>query len=469
MLTNLISNHEFNPLRRAIFIALVLLVVSSLTSTATAQTACISPPSGIAGWYGGDGDARDISGNNNNGTLQNGAGFAIGKVGQDFNFDGADDYVDLGGWFNLQTFTVEMWVKAEASQQTYADIIDNNHTNYRSWVIQYDNTGSEFHYGSADGGGVIIFNLTPGTWQHLVVTRDASNRTQLYLDNALIGSVTAAGNIPYDGTEFLRLSRWGGGGRHFNGQIDEATVYNRALSQTEIQSIYNAGINGKCKQAATNAAANSQTQVGDATITFQNVTTAGTTTDYTIDPPTVGTLPSGYTQTGLAYDISTTAAYSGSINLCFHIPAINDATAFSNLKVLHNENNALVDRTTSYDFATRFICGTVSSLSPFVIANGLAPTAAAVTIGGRVMNASGRGVRNARLTLTEADGTVHTGLSGTFGYYRFADIPAGQSVFVSVSSKRFSLSNSSQVVNVTEDVEDLNFVINGNGAKSFAD
>ncbi|MDQ6785901.1 MAG: LamG domain-containing protein [Acidobacteriota bacterium] len=235
----------------------------------------------------------------------------------------------MGNWFNLQTFTIEMWVKAGASQQTYADIIDNNHTYFRSWVIQYRNTGSEFGYGSTDGGGVIPFSLIPGSWQHLVVTRDTGNVTRLYLDNALIVSVTAPGSIPCDGSEFLRLSRLGGGGRFFNGQVDELSIYNRALTNVEIQSIYNAGINGKCKTAATNAGANSQTQVNDATITFQNVASGGTTTDFTIDPAGAGTLPSNYTQTGLAYDISTTAAYSGAIGVCFHLPAFNDATAFS--------------------------------------------------------------------------------------------------------------------------------------------
>ncbi len=79
----------------------------------------------------------------------------------------------------------------------------------------------------------------------------------------------------------------------WRGFLDEITLYNRALSLAEIQSINNAGINGKTKQAATNAGANSQTVVNDATITFDNVSTAGTTTDYTIAPATAGILPAG--------------------------------------------------------------------------------------------------------------------------------------------------------------------------------
>lgn len=427
------------------------------TPTPTPTYTCTQPPQNLIGWYAGDGDVRDSSGSGRDGILQNGAGFAIDKIGQGFNFDGVDDSVALGNWFNLQTFTIEMWVKADAYQQTYADIIDNNHTNFRSFVIQYDNSGSQFHYGSADGGNVIPFSLTAGTWRHLAVTRDASNTTRLYLDNVLIGSSTAPGNIPYDGSEFLRLSGWGGGGRFFNGQIDEASFYSRALSQTEIQSIYSAGLSGKCKTAVTVAGANAQTQVNDATLTFQNVTSGGATTDYTIDPLTAGTLPSGYTQTGLAYDISTNAAYSGAVNICFHLSSFNDETVFSRLRILHNENNVLVDRTTSHDFANRFVCASVNSLSPFVVANFLAPTAAGVTVTGRVLTATGRGIRNARVTLTDQSGTARTALTNAFGYYRFEGVPAGQTIILTASAKHFYFDNSTQIVSLTEDIDNVNF------------
>jgi hypothetical protein len=99
------------------------------------------------------------------------------------------------------------------------------------------------------------------------------------------------------------------------------------------------------------------------------------TTDFTIDPATAGMLPGGYTQTGLAYDISTTAAYTGPVNICFHLPAISDPNIFVRLKVLHNEGGTLVDRTTGKDFPSRILCASVSSLSRFVIAQGATPTA----------------------------------------------------------------------------------------------
>ena len=182
-------------------------------------------------------------------TLQNGATFAPGKVGQAFHFDGADDSVDLGNGFDLQTFTLAMWVKAGAVQQTYADIIDNNHTDGRGWVVQYQNTGLLFEWGVALIGS-IRFNLVPDQWQFLAITLDPATDSRVYLDGALIGSFPTGRPVTYDGSQFLRLSAWGGGGRHFNGSIDEFDIYDRALTGAEIQALHAAGSAGKCRSCA---------------------------------------------------------------------------------------------------------------------------------------------------------------------------------------------------------------------------
>jgi hypothetical protein len=86
------------------------------------------------------------------------------------------------------------------------------------------------------------------------------------------------------------------------------------------------------------------------------------------------------------------------------------------------------------------------------------PTAANVSVEGRVLLSAGNGVRNAIIVLTEADGTQHSVKTGSFGYYRFNDIEAGQTVVVSISSKRFTFNPSSRVVTLTDSVADLNFI-----------
>ena len=84
------------------------------------------------------------------------------------------------------------------------------------------------------------------------------------------------------------------------------------------------------------------------------------------------------------------------------------------------------------------------------------PTSAGVTVSGRVFTPEGRGLRNARVILTDANGNSRSAITSAFGYYRFASITAGQTVVVSVRSKRYRFEP--QVVSVAEDIQGLNFV-----------
>ncbi|HEX9929598.1 MAG TPA: carboxypeptidase-like regulatory domain-containing protein [Pyrinomonadaceae bacterium] len=83
-------------------------------------------------------------------------------------------------------------------------------------------------------------------------------------------------------------------------------------------------------------------------------------------------------------------------------------------------------------------------------------TAASVTIGGRVITPNGRGLGKAQVVLVEADGTVRYAVTNSFGYYRFADVPAGQSATLEVRSKRYGFAP--QVINVNEEMSNLNFI-----------
>jgi CSLREA domain-containing protein len=84
-----------------------------------------------------------------------------------------------------------------------------------------------------------------------------------------------------------------------------------------------------------------------------------------------------------------------------------------------------------------------------------APTAALVSVTGRVLTGSG-GLSNAIVVLTDAVGNTRTTTTGSFGYYRFDNLAAGQTVVVSVVSKRFQFTP--QVVSVNDNIADLNFV-----------
>ncbi len=86
----------------------------------------------------------------------------------------------------------------------------------------------------------------------------------------------------------------------------------------------------------------------------------------------------------------------------------------------------------------------------------LAPTAATVSVSGRVLSPKGRGLANARVTLTDSSGETLTTMTDNFGYYQFSDVIAGETVVIEVKSKLYVYP--SQVLNLSEETEGLNFV-----------
>jgi beta-propeller repeat-containing protein/HYR domain-containing protein len=115
--------------------------------------------------------------------------------------------------------------------------------------------------------------------------------------------------------------------------------------------------------------------LGAITVTFASVTAEGNTTATPIDPNTAGSLPGGYTVFhNTAYDITTTATFTGAITESFNVPAASDPATFSTLRALHLEGGVQTDRTIlppdspPPDFATKTISARTFSLSPFVIA-----------------------------------------------------------------------------------------------------
>ncbi len=83
------------------------------------------------------------------------------------------------------------------------------------------------------------------------------------------------------------------------------------------------------------------------------------------------------------------------------------------------------------------------------------PTAASVTIGGRVLNESGRGVFGAQIRMTDASGNTRYAMTNPFGFYRFNDVSAGATYVLTAQRKGFEFAP--RVVLVSEDLNELNF------------
>lgn len=86
-----------------------------------------------------------------------------------------------------------------------------------------------------------------------------------------------------------------------------------------------------------------------------------------------------------------------------------------------------------------------------------APTAASVSVGGRVLTAEGRGLSGAQLSLMDSEGNIRVARTNGFGFYRFEDVQAGSIYFLNVEAKQYQFENSPRVINVLDELTGVDF------------
>lgn len=430
----------------------------------------VTPPAGLIGWYAGEGDTRNQQGNSP-GTFNGTATYATDYAGQSFSLNGTDRYVEVPSAsepFNVSSISVEAWVNTTttSSNRTIASKFDG--AGGASWSLDmeaggamiftvYDGTTANFRAVRTSGAAAF---LTANEWKHVAATFDHSTQAITMYVNGTDAGIVVAGSAPSIGgvgqnSVPLRIGAKNDGSIQgfWQGRLDEVSIYNRAITHDEIKSILDAGRIGKIKQATLNN--QTTATLGTSTINFA-VATSGTATETPIDAGALPTpLPMGQTL-HLGFDISTNAPFTGNATVCFVVPTVTP-TEFATLKVYHLEGGVWVDRTAPGNVYPT-LCALTPSFSPFAIAKPLGPSSSNVNIGGRVLTQDGRGINNTILTLSLADGTVRRVRSSSLGYYRFDNVESGQTGILSIHSKRFTFEQPNRVINISDDLNDLDFI-----------
>jgi hypothetical protein len=230
---------------------------------------CQPAPSGLVGWWSGDGSAVDLVGTNN-GTLQGGASANLqGYVANGFTFNGSSSYVQIPDAPSLRptNLTIEAWVLftdlestgsggSPAGSQYIVFKQNPNNSNFEGYALTKTRlpTGDVFSFGVASSSGQEVSAtgttlLSTGVWYHVAGVR-GPDYLQLFVNGQLqsqtpVSFAQSYGTLPL----FFGTSGQSFWDHKLNGRLDEVSLYNRALSAGEISAIYAAGVAGKCKGA----------------------------------------------------------------------------------------------------------------------------------------------------------------------------------------------------------------------------
>jgi hypothetical protein len=205
-------------------------------------------PPGLVALWSGDGAANDSVGGNH-GALHGGVSFASGKVGQAFNFNGIDSYVNVPSSPAIKMtgpFTIVAWINYLRTSG-----VGNNAVSVVTKGIDAATTmdwglgispGQKLRPYAQIGADWIYFDcdtiLNTGVWYHVAMVYNGTN-IQGYVNGTLDGSKTVSGVL--QATDYpLRIGTYASvlAPGFFPGEIDELAIYNRALSASEIQTIY---------------------------------------------------------------------------------------------------------------------------------------------------------------------------------------------------------------------------------------
>ncbi|MHC4475884.1 MAG: LamG-like jellyroll fold domain-containing protein [Planctomycetota bacterium] len=191
----------------------------------------------LIGWWKLDGDVKDSSGNDHHGVIHGNPKWVTGRIGDGLEFDGVDDYVDIGNKMDMSAFTVAVWVKSPAapSSTSQSEVVC-----WESIGINWDQPGPFFRGAAGLRVGRRSYaasfrTLKANTWYHLCATYNGES-LEAYKDGVLT-MVNADPSGPPIAMKF---------GRHsllfvenyFCGTIDDVRVYDYALKHKDIIELF---------------------------------------------------------------------------------------------------------------------------------------------------------------------------------------------------------------------------------------
>jgi hypothetical protein len=200
------------------------------------KTPSISVKEGLQAYWKFDDNGNDSTNNGNNLSDSGGTSYVNGIINKAASFQ--DDGVCLSTYNNFDfsgDFTLSCWVNFNDTNYNYFLFCGSN---YGSMYFGYNGSGlqiGQYEHSSVDFG---YPSLNAGTWYHMVLVRQGGNAT-CYINGQQQGSTQY---YPYDLSGPMFFGYEPNGLNGLNGLIDEAGIWNRAITEKEILALYNEGL-----------------------------------------------------------------------------------------------------------------------------------------------------------------------------------------------------------------------------------
>ncbi len=233
-------------------VILLSFVFHSLSSIA--QVPSYVPTSGLVGWWPFNGNANDESGNGNNGTV-NGATLTTDRFG---NVSSAYDFHQTGHItlpsLNVTSITINAWVKRLPGPVGAPAIVSKHYTSSTtnsSYILYHQEADAcvpKIYYtntvGSPFAEAATGKNDCDDSW-HMITGVVSATQIKIYYDGILVSTNSNGGSIKSSTFNTLIGRSYANNGSlnptTFGGKIDDVGIWNRALSDCEVEGLFFAG------------------------------------------------------------------------------------------------------------------------------------------------------------------------------------------------------------------------------------
>ena len=252
---------------------------NSITTTTGAAKLPIAAPSGLVGWWKGEGNANDQLGINI-GAVNGGTTYVTGKVGQAFSFDGTTGYITVPSSSSLDptvAASMDAWVYFNQlpSAANHIMHIAGKSGSGTDLDLQAESDNKIHFYVAAGSSVTSVTTVQAGVWYHVAATYTANSQIKIYINGVLENTASISVMRGTNGYPFAIGASGYWPSRYFNGKIDEIRLFNSALTASQIQSIYNAGSNGVSTTTYTLSTSKSGSGAGTVTASPGAITWTG--------------------------------------------------------------------------------------------------------------------------------------------------------------------------------------------------